>query len=236
MTVMAFYKATRPDGTDFRTGTVRYETGATVMHPTSRRGSDMRPNDPATYLSVSVEPGEVLTGGSWPCCLFRVEPAGRVVKRTDGNYGFKRGCRSLVVLEELPAHAALGPNGQEIAALIERCRTLQGNEIRELAAARAAARAAAWGAARAAAGDAARVAARAAARDAARAAAWGAARAAAGDAARVAARDAARAAARDAAGAAAGGAAGALCVRDLVTPDQFDVLYSPWRTVIEAAA
>jgi hypothetical protein len=234
------YKATRLDGTDFRTGTVRYEVGATVEHPRSVKYRDMRPNDPSTYLSASVEPGEVLTGGSWPCRLFRVEPAGRTVKRTDGAYGFKRGCRALRVVEELPAHVALGPNGQEVAAFIERCRALTVDEVGRLAAARATA----WDAARAAAGATAGATAWAtawdAAWDAARAAAGAAARAAAGDAARAAAGaaawDAAGAAARDAARVAAWDAARALTVRDLITPAQFGVLCEPWRSVIEEAA
>jgi hypothetical protein len=168
-----YYKATRPDGTDFRTGTVRYKVGETVQHPTTSRFGQMRPNDPSSYLSVSVEPGEVLIGGKWPCRVFRVEPVGRTVKRTDGMYPHKRGCRALRVAEELPSHVALGPNGAAVAALIDRAGRLTVDEARRLAAAGAAARDAAW----AAAGAAARDAAWAAARDAARDAAWAAARA-----------------------------------------------------------
>ena len=59
----------------------------------------------------------------------------------------------------------------------------------------------------------------------ARDAAWGAAR----DAARAAAWDAARDAAWDT----ARYAALALIVRDLITPEQFDILYGPWRSVME---
>ena len=157
------YKATRPDGTDFRTGTVRYEVGKIVTHPATARFRDMHPNVPSTYLSASVEPADVLIGGSWPCRLFRVEPVGRAVKRTDGVYPHKRGCRALRVVEELPAHMALGPNGEAVAALVERARRLTAGEARALYAARGAA----W--------DAARDAARGAAWDAARGAAWDAA-------------------------------------------------------------
>lgn len=60
---------------------------------------------------------------------------------------------------------------------------------------------------------------------AARTAAWGAAWDAAWGAARTAARDAARDA--------AGNSALALLVRDLITPEQFDVLYGPWASVME---
>jgi hypothetical protein len=169
-----YYKAARPDGTDFRTGTIHYRVGETVRHPDDGL---MRPNHPSTYLSVSVEVGEVLTGGGWPCRLFRVEPVGDMVTRTDGQYPFKRGCKALWVAEELPAHLALGPNGEAVAALIDRAGRLTSDDARGLAAARVAAWAAAWGAARGAARDAAWDVARVAAWDAARVAAWDAARA-----------------------------------------------------------
>ena len=174
---MTYYKATRPDGYAFRGG-VHYEVGKTVEHPTTKRFGDMRPNEPATYLSVSVEPGEVLIGGSWPCRLFRVEPVGLGVKRTDDMYPHKRGCRALKVVEELPAHMAFGPNGEQVAAIIERARRLTPDEVKRLdaawGAALDAARAAAWGAALDAALGAARAAALDAALDAARGAAWAA--------------------------------------------------------------
>jgi hypothetical protein len=146
-----YFKATRPDGTDFRTGTLHHEVGATVFHPATTRFGDMEPNHPGTYLSTSVEPGEVLTGGSWPCALWRVEPIGSTVSRTDGAYPFKRGMRGYRVVEALPAHVALGPNGEQVAALVERARILAMDEAQRLSAARAAARDAAG----AAAGDAA---------------------------------------------------------------------------------
>ena len=165
-----FYKATRPGGTDFRTGTIHYRVGATVEHPTTKRFSDMRPNEPGTYLSVSVEPGEALTGGSWPCRMFRVEPVGRTIERTDGQLPYKRGCCALRLLEELPAHTALGPNGEAVAALIERARRLTFDELCDLDAAR-------------------------------RDAAWDAVL--------------------------------ALLVRDLISPQDFDVLYGPWASVVD---
>ena len=242
---MNLYKATRPDGTDFRTGTVNYakalETGEVLKHPEKRKR-----NRPATYFSVSVTPTDC-TGMRWPCRLFRVEAVGRAIKNDDLEN--KRCCSKLRVVEELPAHEALGPQGEEIAALIERCRTLPYDEAQELHAAWDAAwdaaRHAAWGAARDAAWEAARDAARGAAWDAALDAAWEAARDAARGAARGAAweaawdaawgaawgaaRDAAWGAARDA----ARGAALALISKDLITPEQFNTLYDPWRKVME---
>ena len=157
---MNYYKATRPDGTDFMTGTIDYGaaliSGEIVRHPSARK----RRNDAATYLSVSVEPADC-TGFSWPCRLFRVEPVGRTM--IADALPNKRCVSALRVVEELPAWQAFGPNGQAVVAIIERAAGLTANEMRRLTAARAAVRIAAW----------------AAAWTAARAAAW----AAAGDAA-----------------------------------------------------
>jgi hypothetical protein len=213
-----YYKATRPDGTDFRTGTLLYEVGKTVKHPYHEGG--MLPNDPATYLSVTVEPGESLVGGSWPCRLFTVEPVGDTVTRTDGQLPHKRGCKALTVIEALPAHKALGPNGEAVAAIIERATTITYDEAQQLRAAWAAARDAAWAAAWAA------------ARDAARDAAWDAAWAAARDAAWAAARDAAWDAVWAAAWAAAWDAVWAAVVQDLITPEQYNLLAGPWHKVL----
>jgi hypothetical protein len=216
--VTVYYKATRPDGRDFYTGTIDYAdalaSGEVIRHPSSKKVA----GDAGTYLSVSTEPADC-TGFSWPCRLFRVEPVGRVGK-ADASLRHKRTTRALRVVEELPAWMALGPNGEEVARFIASCSTLTSETARKLDAAWDAARDAAWDAARAAARDAARAAARDVARDAARDAAWDAARDAAWDAARAAARDAARAAAR------------ALVGRDLLTPEQFALLTGPWVSVM----
>jgi hypothetical protein len=223
-----YYKATRPDGTDFNTGMVDYaralRDGAELFHPTR-----MVRNDPSTYFSVSIAPADC-TGMRWPCRLFRVEPVGRVL-RNDGLPN-KRCCSRLRVIEELDPTLALGPDGAEVAALIERAKRLTYDEAQQLDAALGAA----WGAARGAALGAAR----GAAWDAAWDAAWGAARGAAWDAAWDAARgatwgaawDAALGAARGAAWDAAWGAAWGLVVRDLISEEHFDTLYGPWREVV----
>lgn len=205
-----FAKAVRPDGRDFATGTIDYGaallSGEVIRHPAARKVRDR----PWTYLSVSVAPADC-TGMSWPCRLFRVAPVGRVMgggKVPLQASPHKRAVSALRVVEELPAWQALGPNGEAVAALIERAGMLTGEEIGRLYAAWDAA----WGAAGYAAWG----------------AAWGAARGAAWDAAWYAAWDAAR----DAAWYAAGYAAKALVVRDLIMPAQFEVLYGPWRSVI----
>ena len=210
---MPYYKAVRPDGTDFATGTTRPVVGEWMPRikghlKLCKRG-----------YHVSDVPAETLIGGSWPCRLFEVEIAEDVSpEHIDGH---KRVVHTYRPLRELPAWQALGPNGEAVAALIERARSLTADEIQRLVAARGAARAAARGAAWAA------------ARGAALDAAVGAAGSAALDAARGAAGFAAEFAARGAAGAAAGGAAVGLVVRDLITPEQFGVLYGQWASVIE---
>ncbi len=206
---MQYYKATRPDGTSFYDGTTEWRIGRVVKHPNPRLELGLCS---AGVLHISDATGETLVGGSWPCRLFEVEPRGATI----GPAAHKWGCGEVKVVRELPAWQALGPNGEAVAALIERCKTLTYDEAKQLSAAWAAVRAAAWGAARAAARDAAW----AAARDAARAAARGAARGAVWGAAREAAWDAAR------------DAVWALIVRDLISPELFEVLYGPWRSVI----
>jgi hypothetical protein len=168
-------------------------------------------------LHISDTPGEVLIGGSWPCRLFEVEPRGELV--SDDSH--KHGCAAVEVVRELPAWQALGPNGEVVAGLIEQCKTLTNKQAKHLAvrdAVRDAARDAACDAVRDAARDAACDAAWHAARD----AAWGAAWRAAWDGVWDAAWDAVREAVL------------ALMVRDLITAEQFDLLYGPWKSVMES--
>lgn len=231
--VPVFYKATRPSGRDFRTGTVDYAgalaSGDVVRHPA---GGPMVPNQPATYLSVSVEPAETLIGGWWSCRLFRVEPVGDVLSGLSAS-PYKRAVLSLRVIEELPSWQALGPNGRTVVAIIDRAHSLTYDEAQSLAAARNAARNAV-----AAAGAAARE----AARNAARAAAWEAARAASGEAARAAVWASARnvsgdairnmASIAEAAWSAVWDTAWAELVHDLSTDSNYRALAGPWIDVL----
>ena len=198
-----YYKAVRPGGTDFRTGTVRWlppvgeplpEGGLIVRHPTATT-----PNfgdDAADYLSVSTVPTDC-TGIRWTCRLALVEAADAAVWTPDATaLPNKRAAVAWLVTAEVDAWQALGPQGREVAALIERAARLTGDEATGLATA--------WDAA------------------------WVAARVAARDAARGAARDAALGVARGA----ARDAALATLTRDLITGNQYDLLMAPWRTVI----
>jgi hypothetical protein len=203
-----FYKATRLDGTDFRTSRVQYTVGKRVR-PLPFEGE--RELCGEGYLHASDVPAETLVGGSWPCRLFEV--TGKPFASDDWH---KHGFRQLTVVHELDSHLALGPNGREVAALIDRAGRLTPEESEALGAARAAPLAAYQRAPQAA--------------------AWSATWSAARNAARIAAWDVAGKVARDAAGNAARNAAwnaaSALVVRDLITPEQFDLLYGPWRDVI----
>ncbi len=160
----SYYKATRPDGTDFYTGTVDYGA-ALASGDTIRLDSDETEFPGPGWLHLATVPTEC-DGMTWPCRLFEVEPVGDV--HHDEDHPHKIGCREVRVLRELPAHEAFGPQGEQVAALIERARCLTAAEIKRLHAAWYAARDAAWYPARDAAWDAAWY----AARDAAWYAAW----------------------------------------------------------------
>ena len=239
-----YYKATRPNGTSFYDSETKWQVGHIVRHPAPDLSLGLCS---AGVLHISDAPGETLIGGSWPCRLFEVEPRSHPLL-AEGSNGHKYGCTAVEVVCELPAWQALGPNGEAVAALIERCKTLTYGEVRQLAAAwdatwdaaRGAARNAAGGAAWDSARDAAWYAARGAARGAARNATWGAARVAARDAAWGAAGDsawdsawvAAWDVAWDSARNATWDAVLALTVKDLITLNQFDLLYGPWEKVL----
>jgi hypothetical protein len=228
-----YYKAVRPNGTDFHTGKVRWAPPAghegewVVTHPTSKAVGD----HPSKYLSVSTVPTDC-TGMNWPCRLLEVETVNGSQPVTLGpkNLPNKRAAVAWRVVGERPAREALGPQGQHVTAMVSRAKILTMDEAERLSAAwddaaGDAAGYATWNAAWNATGDAARV----AARD----AAWDAARNAARDAARYATWNAAP----DAARYATWYTAGVLVVRDLIgshgfTQEHYDTLTRPWRIVI----
>jgi hypothetical protein len=194
---VTYYKATRTDATSFYDQTTKWRVGRIVRHPNPDPSKGLCSSG---LLHISDAPGETLIGGRWPCRLFEVEPRSELVGPKDHKWG----ATAVKVLRELPAWQSLGPNGEAVAAHIERCRTITPEQAQRLGAAR----------------------------DAARDAAWYAARDAAWYAKSGAARDAAWYAASDAAWYAASGAARALVARDLITPEQFDTLYGPWASVM----
>ena len=136
---MTYFKAVRPDGTDFYSGTVQWaptqgeipEGGIVVTHPTSMAWEE----DHSTHLCASAAPADC-TGFSWPCRLLEVEPVGEVYHHA----GSKRSALSWRVVRELPAVEAFGPQGAAVVALLDGLERLDATQL----AARRAARDAAW--------------------------------------------------------------------------------------------
>ena len=200
---MTDYKAVRPDGTSFHDRSFRWlpesgpVEGHTVTHPTASTVGEHA----SSYLSVSVTPTDC-TGMRWPCRLFEVMPAGEVVTPEPNSLPNKRAAVAWQIVRELPATDALGPQGVQVAALIERADRLTDVEARRLFDAWDAAMGAEWHPAKTA--------------------------AFAVDAARTTAEDTVWAAVH----VAAGDAGLALVVRDLISVEHYAALTGPWRTII----
>lgn len=204
---MTYYKAVRPNGTSFHNGIFRWlpesgpVEGHVVTHPTASYVGD----DASQYLSVSVSPTDC-TSMEWPCRLFEVEPVDghEVTAPNPATMPNKRAAVAWRIVRELPATDALGPQGVQVAALIERAGRLTDADARQLYDVWCAAvdpeEGAAWGSAWGS------------ARGSARAAAWGAV--------------------RDTAIGATSNTARALLVRDIISTVHYDALTMPWRTAI----
>ena len=165
-----YYKAVRTDGTSFHDPSFRWlrRDGKPYARPVRHPAEGG-----LGYLSVSVAEADC-TGFTWRCRLLTVEPVDgyEVWTPKPKHLPNKRASLAWQVTGEVEAWRAFGPQGEAVAALIDRAGRLTEEEGKELAAAWAARDAAcdAWDAAcdaRAAAWD--------AARDAACDAAWGAA-------------------------------------------------------------
>ena len=219
-----YWKAVRPDGTDFHTGRVLWAPPAghvgewLVRHPTASVIGD----DASGYLSVASVPTDC-TGMAWPCRLLEVEAVGEVI--TPGRaFPHRRAGVAFRVLREAPATEALGPQGEHVAALIRSIPDITSTATERVALARNAALDATLDAAWYAAWDATRNATLDATRD----AAWNATLDATWNATRNATLDATR----DATWNATLDAAWALLVRDLISTEHYDTLTRPWRTAI----
>ena len=142
-----YFKATDTEGRDFHTGTVDYAGHLASGKPLKRLTSDDGVYECCTdtVYHASDTPSETLIGGKFPCRLFEI--TGRPVAQSGRKYGF----RSLRVVREVPAWQALGPNGEQVVALIAQAAGATPDQITRLDAARDAV----WGAARDAARDAA---------------------------------------------------------------------------------
>lgn len=150
-----YYKVVRPDGRSFYDPTFRWvpesggpipDGGLLVSHP---RHLDQR--SAAGYLSVSTVPTDC-TGMRWPCRLLEVVavPRRKVITPEPERMPSKRAASAWLVIRELDPHLALGPQGREVAAIIDRAGRLTQEEAALLDAARSAsaaeysARLAAW--------------------------------------------------------------------------------------------
>lgn len=216
--VWKLYKATRRSGTDFHSGTVQWappeghEGEWIVRHPTSTRVGSFA----SEHLSVSTTPTDC-TGMEWPARLFEVEPVGEITSPEPKDLPNKRAGVAFRVVREIDAHQALGPQGEHVAELLERARSLSEAEIAELDEQfRGSAKYTARRTARDAVGD--------TARD----TAWIAAGGAVVDAVVAAVGDAAW----NAVGDVAREAVWALLVRDLIDTKVYDTLTLPWRRAI----
>jgi len=217
------FKAVATDGTDFHTGTVPWlpadgapipEGGWLVEHPEPGQVGSANPSGFLSASSVETD----CTGFSWPARLLLVEPAATMWTPNPDLLPDKRAARAWRAVRELPAWQLLGPQGREVAALIEQVSHLTSAQIEGLAAARGAV----FGAVLGAAWDAFQP----AARDAALAAALNASL----NASRVAAMYAAQVAAAQ--GAAAQDAVYGLLVKDLISVEDFRTLTDPWEQVM----
>ena len=205
---MTLYKATRPDGTDFKTGTIDYgaalETGDVVRHPSPAEDIGHPYTWASRYLSVATVATDCI-GFRWPCRLFEVEAVGEAYR--DDFYSNKRRVAALRVTKELPAHEVFGPQGAEVVEIIARVKRLTEDEARRLYEA--------WCACD---GD-----------------AWLAARTAATTSARTAAWDAAWSAVYPVWGTpwdTASHAALATLTKDLISEEHYNILMKPWKEVI----
>ena len=208
-----YYKAVRPDGTDFHTGETQWappeghEAPWIVYHPS---GLQKVPSAVASdFLSVATVPTDC-TGMAWPCRLLQVRPVEGHPVATPGREEFPNRVVATAweVISELDPRLALGPQADQLIALVDTAGRLTWDNLRDL--------------------DAAWTAALDAARPAARYAAWNAA----GNAARYAAWYAARDAAGNVAGNAAYDAAEALVARDCLAQEHYETLSRPWRTAV----
>jgi len=212
---MTWYKATRPDGTDYHTGTIHYEPGKRVRPAKSSKRVLCGPG----VLHASTSPEKAVSyNARWPWRLFEVE--GRPFL-TDDYDPHKAGFKQLCVVKEVPPYLAFGPNGKLAMRVISKVVELDAQQIRDLAASRAAL----WAALR----DVSRPALWAALRDALRPVSWDAL----WDASRAALRDVSW----DASRAAVWDVLRAVVTADLVgqyglTKQHIRILYRPWQQVV----
>ena len=143
---MTYYKAVRPDGKDFYSGTVFWavEPGEIVRHPTSTLSPDEW-SGACDYLSVATVPTGC-TGMEWPARLLEVEPVDGhpVTSPSPANFPHKRAATAWRVVREVESHIALGPQGEALADYLDALRDLTDAEVEAMDATRNASRTNTW--------------------------------------------------------------------------------------------
>ena len=133
---MTHFKATRPDGTDFYSGTINYAAALgsdrLVQHP---RPGQIEIKNAATYISVATAATDC-TSFTWPARLFSVEPES--MSWTPDKLGMpnKRATHAIRILAELPAWQLFGPRGEGCVSILDRFLTATYDEKFALNAAR----------------------------------------------------------------------------------------------------
>jgi hypothetical protein len=131
-----YYKATRPDGTDFRTGKIDYGrmlgTSVGIKHPNP---GTLNSSEAGGYFSVSTVPTDC-TSFQWPALLFEVEIVGESWKPDSSKLPNKRAGHELLVIAKLPAWQLFGPRGESIVAIIDARARLTTKQVNRLIAAR----------------------------------------------------------------------------------------------------
>ncbi len=115
MPTQKLYKATRPNGTDFHSGTINYaaalEAKSTIQHPNPGAVGD---EDAAGYISVTDSPLDI-PGASWPLRLFEVRPVGKSWKTN--SYAHKHAAHAVKVIREVSPNLVYGPEGERVAEI-----------------------------------------------------------------------------------------------------------------------
>ncbi|HEY2644056.1 MAG TPA: hypothetical protein VGI56_09930 [Galbitalea sp.] len=127
------FKATRPNGTDFKTGRIHYDlVGGTVKHPHPLTAGDP---DASGYISVATVATDC-TSFNWPARLFEVEIVGEKWAPHAGSMPNKMAGHEIRILAELPAWQLFGPLGYQIVAIIDAFGAMDYDQRRARSAAR----------------------------------------------------------------------------------------------------
>lgn len=119
---MIFYKAVKPDGTDFHTGTVQWLPlepankpikNRIIKHPTSKK---VIVGKHSTSLAVSTNPMNVL-GAYWPMRMAIVKPAVGYIPVYCSDDKWQ--ALAWEVVREIPAYTHFGSNGVYVKSLID---------------------------------------------------------------------------------------------------------------------